>query len=591
MNVCAKRVSFCALALAACLATSARADVSPGLSTWLSNQTFAYAEILQPARLVDQITSQKVGRLLNAVPGLESALDKKQVHDLLTVADLVSSDLDLSTEDAVRSLTKGGIVLAVEGERSPERVYLIVTPENPSVLEKAHARLLDLARTDAKQKGKPDPVKEKTYEGVTGYSLSPQEAHAILEGRLVIANGPDSLKTMIDRVQGRSTDFEPLSGNSDWSNQRAALDSEASAFAFVRLDTLRVIDPKKFGFGADKPDAGGTFLLGYWLDLLRHGDWASSSLTWTNARLAATLTLPVPEKGVSDAIATFRPGKGQGAPALLHPPGAILSVGLWRDLEAIWEVRDQLLPPEAVQKLAGLDSFAGQFFGGRDFGTGVLGSIGKDWRLVVANQDYASMSPSPDVKLPGFAILISLKPDDEEFAVRLQAAFQSFVGLVNLGAAQKKAPPLLLGSQQVDDVTISSAAFQFPGNKSKDTDDGPVDQRFNFSPSAFQVAHTFVLSSSLDLARSLVKSVKEPSEPSPDTLVAEADGPSLAHLVDVNREQLAMRNMLEKGNNRTRAESEIDLLASLLRYLGHGRLSVSDLDTQSHLSIEFRLGE
>ncbi len=199
------------------------------------------------------------------------------------------------------------------------------------------------------------------------------------------------------------------------------------------------------------------------------------------------------------------------------------------------------------------------------------------------------MSPSPDVKYPAGALLISLKPGDEEFAIRLQAAFQSFVGLVNIGAAQQKAPPLLLGSKQVDGVTITSASFLAPG-KNKETE-GPVNPRFNFSPSAFQVGNTFVLSSSLDLARSLVKSLNEPSEPSHDTLVAEADGPALAKLVDVNREQLAMRNMLEKGNDRSKAESEIDLLSALLRYLGHGRMTISDHDTQSRLSIEFHLGE
>ncbi len=243
-----------------------------------------------------------------------------------------------------------------------------------------------------------------------------------------------------------------------------------------------------------------------------------------------------------------------------------------------------------MQQLAGLDSFAGQFFGGRDFGTGVLGSLGKDWRFVVANQDYEAMSPSPDVKLPGFALLVSMKPDDEEFAVRLQAAFQSFVGLVNIGAAQQKAPPLMLGSVQVNGVTISSSSYVTPA-KEKEAPEGPVGQRFNFSPSAFQVGNTFVLSSSLNLARSLVKALNEPSEPSRETLVAEADGLALASLVRINREQLAMRNMLEKGNDRTKAESEVDLLAALLRYLGHGRLTVSDQETQSRLAIEFRLGE
>ncbi len=321
MNLRAKKMSLrtgrtgvFVLALMAAWSLSARADLPTSASAWVSSQTFAYAEIVQPARLVDQITGPRVSDLLNAVPGLQAALDKKEVREFQMVADLVASGLDLSTEDAARSLTKGGIVLAVEGEKSPERIILIVTPENPSLLEKAHAQLLEMARADAKQKGKPDPVKEKIYEGVTGYSVSPNEAHAIIEGRLVITNGGPVLKTVLDRVQGRAEGFEPLSKNAAWSKQHAGLDADAVAFAFVRLDTLRAIDPKKFGFGADKPNAGGTFLLGYWLELLRTGDWASASMSWTDERLAATLTLPVPDKGLSDAITTFRPGKEQGRP-------------------------------------------------------------------------------------------------------------------------------------------------------------------------------------------------------------------------------------------------------------------------------------
>ena len=67
---------------------------------------------------------------------------------------------------------------------------------------------------------------------------------------------------------------------------------------------------------------------------------------------------------------------------------------------------------------------AGTFFGGRDFGTGVLGAIGENWTFVVADQDFDKMDPAPDVKLPAFAFVIELKPDDEEFATRLKSAFQ-----------------------------------------------------------------------------------------------------------------------------------------------------------------------
>ena len=184
--------------------------------------------------------------------------------------------------------------------------------------------------------------------------------------------------------------------------------------------------------------------------------------------MAAELILPVPPGGRGAAFRGFVPPEGSGAPALAKPPGMIASVSLWRDLSAVWESRADLLTPEAVQGLAQLDTFAGQFFGGRDFGTGVLGALTSDWRLVVAMQDYAAMSPVPDVKLPAFALVVDVRPDDDDFAARLKVAFQSFVGLANLGAAQSKAPPLELGSETFEGVTISTTHFMAPARKAND---------------------------------------------------------------------------------------------------------------------------
>jgi hypothetical protein len=289
------------------------------------------------------------------------------------------------------------------------------------------------------------------------------------------------------------------------------------------------------------------------------------------------------------------PPKGAGAPTLVNVPGTIASLSLWRDLAAAWEARAELLAPEDVQNLAKLDTFAGQFFGGRDFGTGVLGALTSDWRLVVAHQDYQGMSPAPDVKLPAFALVIDVKPDDDEFAQRLKVAFQSFIGLVNLGAAQTKAPPLELGSETFEGVTIATSHFmplkKAAGDASKPADaKPPVDTRLNFTPSAAQVGNHFVLSSSAGLARELVKALKTPAKPEDATLLAEADGASLARLVELNRPRLVMQNMLDKGHDKDQAEAQIGLLSSLLRYLGHGRLSVRDGADATRLGLEFSLG-
>ena len=75
-----------------------------------------------------------------------------------------------------------------------------MTPSDPALLKKANEVLLELARKDATDKGKPDPIKQGDYRGVTGYSAGPKEAYAIVEGRLVIADRGETVKAVIDRV-------------------------------------------------------------------------------------------------------------------------------------------------------------------------------------------------------------------------------------------------------------------------------------------------------------------------------------------------------------------------------------------------------
>ena len=317
--------------------------------------------------------------------------------------------------------------------------------------------------------------------------------------------------------------------------------------------------------------------------------WIAANVKWTDRRLAAELLVPTPPGGYAESLKGFIPAKDAGASSLIVPPGTIASVSLWRDFSAIWEGRAELLSPEAVQGLAQLDTVAGQFFGGRDFGTGVLGALTNDWRLVVARQDYASMKPVPDVKYPAVALIKGLKPEDEEFAQQLKVAFQSIIGLVNLGAAQSKAPPLELGSETVDGITISSSHFIPP--KGPDDDKQSVHVRHNFTPSVAQVDNYFILSSSVGLTRDLIKAIKSPAKPADATLLVEADGPELVKLLEFNRNRLVMQNMLSRGENKAQAEDGVSTLLQLLRYFGHGRLTVQDGSDSVHLALDFALSQ
>lgn len=564
----------------------AQAD-GPRGAEWASKDALIYLEGSHPKILLDRLNDPAMQGRLRAIPQYEKFLKGDQFKQLKAGAAFVSAILETTWDEGLCKLAGGGVAFAVEVEpgKGPWG-FLAVTPSDPAFLTKAHAKLLELARSDARSKGTPDPIKEASHRGVTIYSASKDEAHAIVRDTLVIAQSAEAVKRVVERAMDGAK--EPLTGNPEWQARRGKVGADTLAWGLVRLDRLRQIDRKFVVAELNQNNPGPVFVFGPWIDAFRKAPWAAAQVKLSADHLGLELAMPAPARGENDPIRKFLPPKGQGAPEPLKPKGTIASLGLWRDMSAIWEVRNDLFSPQVVQGLAQLDTFAGQYFGGRDFGSGVLGAIGTDWRFVVAEQDYSQIKPVPDLKLPAFALVIDLKPDDDDFAQRLKVAFQSFIGLANLGAAQSKAPPLELGSEVVDGVTIATSHFMAP--KAAPGAKEPVHQRQNYSPSAAQVDNHFILSSSLGLTKDLIPVLRKPAKETDVTAILEADGAMLAHLLESDRQRLVTQNMLEKGNDKATASGQIDLLLNLLRYAGRGTLTARDGDQAVEFHLDFALG-
>jgi hypothetical protein len=558
---------------------------------WIAADAAVYLEVSRPALLIDTALRPQVQGALRALPPLQKFLEGESYRTLRMVADVVAERLGTTSENALRKLTAGGVTLAIEGEAgSVPRTFLVVTPDDADFGPRVVDAVITLARQDAANKGKPDPVKSAEYRDARGYEVG-KVVYALVEGSLVFSDRAETLKTIIDRARDGMKGAGAIADDDAWKARRARVASDALGWGFARLDRLRTLDPKRFNLPG-KPRAQLTLLFGSWLEALRTAPWIEASLSGGDRRLAASVTLPVPPGGYRESLAGFVPAHGTGAPGLLSPPGTIANLSLWRDASAIWEARTELFTPEVQQNLAKLDTFAGQFFGGRDFGTGVLGALDPRWRLVIAHQDYRALAPSPDLRLPGFALIADLNPDDDDFNQRLKVAFQSFVGLVNLGAAQKGEPPLEQGSEVFEGVTISTSRYMVPKAESADAKDSvrtAVHQRFNFTPSIAQVENHFILSTSVGLTRALIQLLKAPAAVTDVTLLLEADGPALAHLVALNRNRLIMQNMLDKGHDQAAAETEIDQLGRLLHSLGRGRLTVQDGSETLRFDLGFTL--
>jgi hypothetical protein len=578
------------VAIAQVASAHAADEMAQGMSG--SQEPVITLELPHPGLLADRLTEPRIQQSLKLLPQYRKFLEGQQFREFKAVVAMVTGQLHTTWERALNDLAGGGLVVRVFAEPGGEpRIQAVMTAREKKVLERVNEIFLNLARQDAKNKKKPEPVRKTDYKGTVVYGLGGEGekglAYAIISGRLAVATSMKDLERVVDRLH--ADDRVAVGASRD----KSAVGDDGSLVVrgHVELRRLESFDPKKFTLPA-KPDAGVVFLFGSWYEALKRAPAIDLAVRWSETEFTAGLDVPLPKEARPASVKGYLPGQGEGTAAPLRPPGTIASLSLWRDWATIWESRAELFKPEVVQGFAQLDTLAGQFFGAREFGADVLGAFDPHWRLVVAQQDYAAMKPAPDQKLPAFAIVAELNASQEDFAERLKIAFQSFVALTNIDAAQKKAAVLELGSEELDGIRIATTRYVVARKPASAKEPGA--QRYNYSPSAAQVGRYFILSSSAGLARTLVRELKssgssEKKKDEPTTMVVEADGPELARLLDQNRSRMVMQTMLERGETREGAEGRVALTLALFRYLGHGRLVVSDGADRTRVDLRLEL--
>ncbi|MFM1802454.1 MAG: hypothetical protein RJA81_1806, partial [Planctomycetota bacterium] len=89
--------------------------------------------------------------------------------------------------------------------------------------------------------------------------------------------------------------------------------------------------------------------------------------------------------------------------------------------------------------------------------------------------------------------------------------------------------------------------------------------------------------------KALQKPQGEVSEKSSHSMKMNLDGDRIANLVDLNRERLVMQNMVEKGQGRKAAETEIGGLESLIRTLNRASVTVDDSQNLFRIRVGFDL--
>ena len=446
-------------------------------------------------RSSSRLTDPRIQQSLKLIPQYRKALEGPQFRQLKAVVQMISGQLHTTWDRGLRDLTGGGIVARVSVEPGHEpQVELLITPLDPKVLEQVNDIFLKMARGDARNKKAPDPVRTSDYRGSVVHVVGGAKglAYAIVAGRLAAANSTAGLERLVDRLQAKT--HEPSAARDD---------ADVVLRGHVDMERLRKLDPKKYALPA-KPDTGVVFLFGSWYEALKQARAIDATVRWSETEFTAASSSRCRRmRGRRASRGSCRVRRRARLPPL-QPPGTIASLSLWRDWATIWESRAELFTPEVVQGFAQLDTLAGQFFGGREFGADVLGAFDPHWRLVIAQQDYAAMKPAPDTKLPG----VRDRRRAERLAGRLRRATQDRLPVVRgalqhrRGAEEGRRPRARFGGGRGHHACRPRNTWSRRRRRPRSA---PGATRYNFSPSTAQVGRYFMLSSSVGLARSLVE--------------------------------------------------------------------------------------
>lgn len=536
-------------------------DAPPDAAALVPEDAILVLEVPNPRPLVERAFDRQVVSFVQSLPPYRQAVNQPDTRQALEVIRFFENKYDVDTPELFAKLLGGGITLAV---LPADQALLIVEAEDPEMLAGVHDFFRTIAEGEAAKAGEPNRVKSAEYGDVKGWSFAPEEAHAIVENQLIVANSPEILQAALDRRAGVATGS--VAESDHFAAARRSIDDNADATLFANMTVLKHLPDFQDALNQNQNPLG-RLLFEPLLGGLNQATWLAAGVTvdQEEAILRVCTDRTTGQDPASNRFAE-PDSAADGAMPTLRVPRQIAGISLYRDLHRFYAAKDELFG----QRTSGLiffENMMGIFFSGKDLTEDVLAETHPDIRLVVARQKYDEKTGTPAVQLPGFAAIIRLR-DAQDFELVAKEAWQKAIGLVNFTRGQQALPGLIIDSATQQGVSYNVAYFSV----AEQEDRRAAGMRFNFQPAVAVADDHLILSSTDDLARDLIAALKTESKRQTGPVagthsLAVLKGPALAAILKANRDALERQNMVEKGHSREAAKKEIGGLIAALDHL------------------------
>lgn len=526
------------------------ADVFP-------STTAAYVEIRDPGQMLTTLLQHPIADRFQQLDAWQQALRGPQLAGVLTARNFLELQMGLPWQEVLSAVTAKGLYFAADVQNNS--VLLLIRGRDADLMQEVRLKLLELTRLGGNEIRKLD-----TYRDIPVYRLQ-QGGAAVIGEWLAVASTSAGGRGLIDRMLDSSAPSpQSLAAVPAFREAMSAGDGSAAVRAWVGVAAIRESGraPRVFEGQIDNPV--GEVLLGGLQSVLSRTDWLTAELRPDAGGLGLRVSTPFRSGWIPETREWyFGPDASGRVPAVPAVPQMLGAVGMHRNVSEMWLRAGDLFSERINDRMAEAESNLGTIFAGRDFGEEVLGAFEPGMLLIAARQDFPESAPVPAIRLPAFALVLTLK-DPEVMRPELRRIFQSVVGFGNIVGAQQGQPQLELDMQKGEGVELISARYLPPKATSAPA---PVPLVYNFSPTAAFQGSRFILASSTLFAEALLAASDQPAE-AVNTSV-NLSVPVLREVFRDNRDTIVSGNMLSKGQTREEADAELDVLLELLSWF-HG---------------------
>lgn len=572
------------LVLLALACSSPVQDVETSSAAELLPPTTAIVvEVTDPVELVNSALNHPLHERAKQDKTIAQLYASPQMFQVQAGLKMAEFGIGMKWRDALNAVAGKGITIAVDAETNG--VIAVMNSGDQKRLATLVRRVVKFVNNERK-KNNQDPIEQSEFDGVDVYKYD-GAAIAVLPDRILATNKGELGKQVLKAI--RSKPEASLATTEAFKQSQFQLRS-ASAKAFINLQELRKRGAMEKLLEGPKSQPFAEFVLGGVLESLQHADFVSASATLADDSVQIAATMPHQAGKISEPRQFYFGPKGEGrAPRTVAMDSSIGSISAYRDLAKMWLYSGDLFNQQVNDGFAEAEAALSTLFAGKDFVEEILAEIKPEWQIVVARQDLGDVLPRPAIKLPAFALVGELK-DAETMNIELRRTFQSMIGFFNVVGAMEGNPQLDQDMDIVGGVKYLTSSF-VPTPEDKESTEATI--HYNFTPSLALGKDRFVLASSLQLAKKIMRSepVEAEARGSANNTSLRVMAGTLRQILDDNREQLIANNMLEEGNDREAAEQQIGLILTIMTWFDSFDASLQPSADQLKLKLQLNLAK